>query len=699
MWCVPALVGLALMLASPAQATHVRCGDTLTQDTTLDSDLVDCPGDGVTATPGVSLDLAGHMIDGTDTGAGVRALDGVVRVHDGTVRQFGAGLETDEARFVLRGLRILSNGTGVSAYGGGAELRDSLVAGNQTGTWETSPILNSRFTGNRDVAIIMSEGVGTIADNVVAHNGGGIFVGEGDGTVARNRVTDNRLGISWRFSGEGAIRDNFVARNGAGISTGTFASPAVTGNVVTRNAAYGIRGDWSDRVGSEIAGNVVSRNGGDGIVVTGDGHCALVEQNTVSENGENGVLVTDDGADASTCVERVAGNEATRNGLDGIRVVDNRGPVLLERNRTHRNGDDGIDVDPVRLELFAPAWSPDGDRIAFTVVAGPHLSLFATGLEGGHPTALTSFGARPVWSPDGARLAFDFHGDLYVTRVNAEPLRLAAGADPAWSPDGSTIAFARGDAIYVVPASGGEPRLLGHGSGPRWSPDGEAILFGWNSEVFTIAPGGGAPHRVASGFSGAWSPDGQQIVFASRFGHLAIVNRDGTGERQLTGGPDEDSSPAWSPDGEWIAFRRLSLTNGAYGDSFYAIRPDGTGLKRLVTPEVLNVNGMAQPRWSPDSETIAFEARGLIWSVRVDSPAPAAIPVALDFNPLVTLTGNRADRNADLGIEAVEGVVDGGGNRARHNGDPRQCLSVSGERRRREAQDFRKGEALNALCG
>jgi hypothetical protein len=33
-------------------------------------------------------------------------------------------------------------------------------------------------------------------------------------------------------------------------------------------------------------------------------------------------------------------------------------------------------------------------------------------------------------------------------------------------------------------------------------------------------------------------------------------------------------------------------------------------------------------------------------------------------------------RNGVLGIEAVAGVIDGGGNRAFGNGDPRQCLIV-----------------------
>ena len=42
----------------------------------------------------------------------------------------------------------------------------------------------------------------------------------------------------------------------------------------------------------------------------------------------------------------------------------------------------------------------------------------------------------------------------------------------------------------------------------------------------------------------------------------------------------------------------------------------------------------------------------------------------------VVLERNRADHNADLGIEAVPGVTDGGGNRARGNGNPLQCLVV-----------------------
>ena len=42
-----------------------------------------------------------------------------------------------------------------------------------------------------------------------------------------------------------------------------------------------------------------------------------------------------------------------------------------------------------------------------------------------------------------------------------------------------------------------------------------------------------------------------------------------------------------------------------------------------------------------------------------------------------TIARNKANVNADLGIEAVPGVIDGGGNKASGNGNPAQCMNVS----------------------
>jgi hypothetical protein len=61
-----ALVAVCLALsAGQASANHVGCGDTITADTTLDGDLLDCPSNGILiGADGISLDLNGHTIEG-----------------------------------------------------------------------------------------------------------------------------------------------------------------------------------------------------------------------------------------------------------------------------------------------------------------------------------------------------------------------------------------------------------------------------------------------------------------------------------------------------------------------------------------------------------------------------------------------------------------------------------------------------------
>src|ERR687897_642246 len=68
---------IAMMFGSgSASATHVQCGDVITQDTTLDSDLV-CAGDGLTILgERVTLDLAGHSMTGLGTGTRIAPAGG-----------------------------------------------------------------------------------------------------------------------------------------------------------------------------------------------------------------------------------------------------------------------------------------------------------------------------------------------------------------------------------------------------------------------------------------------------------------------------------------------------------------------------------------------------------------------------------------------------------------------------------------------
>jgi hypothetical protein len=55
----------------------------------------------------------------------------------------------------------------------------------------------------------------------------------------------------------------------------------------------------------------------------------------------------------------------------------------------------------------------------------------------------------------------------------------------------------------------------------------------------------------------------------------------------------------------------------------------------------------------------------------------AAKDDGIDIDSSTTrLSHDEAVRNAELGIEAVRGVIDSGGNIARRNGDPRQCTHI-----------------------
>ena len=62
---VVAAAGAMALGGGRALASHVSCGDTITADTTLDSDLLDCPNNGIViGADDVTLDLNGHTVAG-----------------------------------------------------------------------------------------------------------------------------------------------------------------------------------------------------------------------------------------------------------------------------------------------------------------------------------------------------------------------------------------------------------------------------------------------------------------------------------------------------------------------------------------------------------------------------------------------------------------------------------------------------------
>jgi Tol biopolymer transport system component len=104
--------------------------------------------------------------------------------------------------------------------------------------------------------------------------------------------------------------------------------------------------------------------------------------------------------------------------------------------------------------------------------------------------------AEPAWSPDGEKIAFesnrDGNSDIYVMNVDGSNIRRlttdpAIDCRPAWSPDGTKIAFQSQRSghwdIYIMNADGSNQIALTRDSAfdasPTWSPDG--LRKGWKS--------------------------------------------------------------------------------------------------------------------------------------------------------------------------------------------------------------------------
>jgi TolB protein len=107
---------------------------------------------------------------------------------------------------------------------------------------------------------------------------------------------------------------------------------------------------------------------------------------------------------------------------------------------------------------------------------------------------------------------------------------------------------------------------------------------GSNEHRISFAPGAHA--------SPDWSPDGKLIAFTHRdvYGRrIGVMNADGTGEKLLTRGPN-DEGPSWAPSSRELIFQR---TDAAGRPGLYRLSLDGSQPRRMTIPQ----DG-SDPDWS-----------------------------------------------------------------------------------------------------
>ncbi|MCG6927560.1 MAG: serine/threonine-protein kinase [Acidobacteria bacterium] len=207
-----------------------------------------------------------------------------------------------------------------------------------------------------------------------------------------------------------------------------------------------------------------------------------------------------------------------------------------------------VTVLPAPLRPYVPVvrLSPDGQWMGLVVRSITERGLWLYDMRRGTLTRLTPGGEvfYPAWSPEGRRIAFTWLNDgveqigWQPTDGSAAPRVLArdAGVLCSWSPDGRQVATVRtpwgtgpsDDDIWIATLEGPEAALrplikTEHGEGwPEFSPDGRWLAYASNDsgrwEVYVQPfPGSGARTQVSvsGGRDPAWNPAGQELFFVT----------------------------------------------------------------------------------------------------------------------------------------------------------------------------------------
>ena len=288
--------------------------------------------------------------------------------------------------------------------------------------------------------------------------------------------------------------------------------------------------------------------------------------------------------------------------------------------------------------------SPDGTKMVLSLQGG----LWIMPSSGGTATKITPWNVestQPAWSPDGQWIAFqnystDANYAIWVVKSDGSQLHaLTSGPfddrEPSWFPDSNRVIFSSDRSndkqykIWSVTLGGALQQLTtgtGAESNPVVSPDGTKIAFVNNGNTILTMPAdlSTAPTQFGSGNYPQWMPNSAGLVYQNTAGDLVVNGNAVTSGEDLFPFPVEYMGPnkfVYTGTGK-------ILTRDASGGNVQTIAFSATEVHRrpIITPlstrpslgattpqPVKGINGAVI---SPDGSAIAFIALNDLWMMK-----------------------------------------------------------------------------------
>lgn len=363
------VAGVAFGLAACEPSSD--CGRVLTQDTTLQADVLNCPADGlVIAADGIEVRLAGHTVEGTEAvgSAGIRVAghSGVVVRGPGLVREFDDGVRVEGGTGNrVRDLEVTANVVGIHLVGadGGRVVGNDVSSNEASGNGRNRGVLLEGSHENLLAGNTVFEDDYTCIELVRSH--GNRVVGN-----AANHADGTNISLV-ESNGNEVVANDATLSNGEAISISLSRRNVVAGNEVGDTTTTGIF--LSQSSGNRVLRNRGDRNANDVVALSGSSSSNLIEGNVGTRYGYAGIRI---GAfDGAAVGNRVRYNDLAGGDFflsdfgDGIHVSSFASQTVLLGNTTNGNGDDGMDVDSPSTALRDNV-ANDNDDLGIEAVTG-----------------------------------------------------------------------------------------------------------------------------------------------------------------------------------------------------------------------------------------------------------------------------------------------------------------------------------------